>query len=258
MRFNRQRHGITRVGVGRHFSPHAITPAQATPPGSGEHCRAPAITMAATSLPALLLPPAGIRHAEHDSPSSTLGATDSNPRRASSSDDPRRRAGIAAGGSAFRRRGRDIERRRADAAARLGLDGARTVAGQRARLPGVLRPLLRRARLSAVRRALGRRRRTGRRDRKRQRLAPAARTRGAGCHPRSLPTRLGRTSAAVHGGQDPRGRVRPRRDVLQGVSGQVRLAAQRRRPHRLQPAGPVRPARSPVPSNECVASPAFT
>ena len=56
------------------------------------------------------------------------------------------------------------------------------------------------------------------------------------------------TPPPVHRGQDHRGAVRARRHVLQGIPRHVRLAAPRRGPDGLQPAGPLRSAGRPVPA----------
>ena len=69
---------------------------------------------------------------------------------------------------------------------------------------------------------------------------------------------LGRAPAPVHARQDDGRAVRQRRHVLQRIPRHVRLAAQRRRADRLQPARAVRPARSRSSSSASGASPAST
>ena len=69
---------------------------------------------------------------------------------------------------------------------------------------------------------------------------------------------LGRAPPPVHRGQDRRGAVRPRRDVLQGIPRHVRLAAQRRGADGLRPPGAVRPARPALPAARHAALPAST
>ena len=140
--------------------------------------------------------------------------------------------------------------RDADGAAGLGPARARAAPGPERRLPGVLRPLLRRPRLPRMRRARGGDDGPDDAIENCQRLADPARPRRRRRDPARCTRRPGRaTSASTPQARTTRGAVRPRRDVLQGIPRHVRLAAQRRGAHGLQPRrGSRDPQRSPVPA----------
>ena len=116
------------------------------------------------------------------------------------------------------------------------------------RLRRVLRPILRRPRLPSVRHAMGWRRRARRCDRECQRLARPVRAGRRRIDSRPVQEGLGRAPAPVHRGADDSGAVRARRDVLQRVPRDVRLAAPRRGTLGLQPRRTLRPPGCPVPA----------
>src|SRR5437867_4684228 len=125
----------------------------------------------------------------------------------------------------------------------LGAARAGAAPGPEPGLPPLLRPLLRRARLPPLRAPLGRQRRSRRRGREPPQLDGPARARRAGRGAHALQARLGGPPPSVHRGEDDRGRVRPRRDVLQGVPGLARLVPPRRGLLALLPARPLRSRR---------------